>query len=445
MRTEGGPICCVVPDPGSLTALDTPPGREVVLLDCGAAPLRATGRVHCLKDIPIPAHSVIGQVHDCPVVDRSEQVRRALESLHEYYGFSEVHFTLLGGLAFRSLQAQRAGLAFGDVRLVVQPDSTSRQQREQRQSWPAGPDDLLLDYMEQYSSELALAAGRASQSKPLVTVGIAHYNLGKYLPAALKSIARQSYSNIEIIVVDDGSTDSESLSTLERLKGAYTNCRFLHQENAGIGATRNRLLTEARGEFFIPMDADNIAQPEMVGTFVRAMNRNPHLSAMTCYFLAFHDDKPQEFLYGYRPTGGPHVLSCIRNVYGDATGIFRTAEFRAVRGYETDRGTSCEDWEAYVKLVHAGKRIDVVPEYLFHYRHREAGFSRATNWFDNHQRVMRQFTDKNELWTALLGFQQQIEFLKEQQRRPRYRVADAVHEGIARPYRWLRRQLTQRS
>jgi hypothetical protein len=139
------------------------------------------------------------------------------------------------------------------------------------------------------------------------------------------------------------------------------------------------------------------------------------------------------------------VLSCIRNVYGDANGIFRTADFRAIGGYETDRGTSCEDWEAYVKLIHAGRSIDVVPEYLFHYRHRAAGFSRATNWFENHQRVLRQFTSHSELWTALLGFQQQIELLKEQQRRLHYRAAGTIHDGIARPYRWVKRQFTRRS
>jgi len=190
----------------------------------------------------------------------------------------------------------------------------------------------------------------------------------------------------------------------------------------------------------------------MVERFVTAIQRNPSLSAMTCYFLAFSEcdsNEPTQFCYAGRPVGGPHALSCIRNVYGDANGIFRTADFRSIGGYETDRGTSCEDWEAYVKLIHSGKRIGVAPDYLFYYRHRDAGFSRSTNWFANHQRVLRQFRQADCLppgegaavWTALLGFQQQALQLSQRQKRRRYRIADAMHRlaSAASPRRWLGR------
>ena len=487
MRSEAGAVCAVVPDASRLSVMAVPSGREVHYLDCGDGTLRAPGRVHRLT-----AKLPIGQIHDCRPADRSEHIRRTLELLNAEHGFAEIHFPLLGGLAFRTLQAKQAGLAFENTAIVVHPDDTSRAQREAKQSWPATPDDLVLDFMEESTlagdALLHLAPGSAGErsaskpqlaastpgegvhcgtlestpspaammhshhrgdlsptkpgercGEPLVTVGIAHYNLGRYLPDALASLTEQAHPHLEVIVVDDGSTQAESIAAVETLEKRYPRFRFLRQANAGIGATRNRLLAAATGEFFIPMDADNIAKPEMVSTFVRAMDRNPNLSAMTCYFLAFNDESgPAESLYGYRPTGGPHVLSCIRNVYGDANGIFRTADFRAIGGYETDRGTSCEDWEAYVKLIHAGKRIGVVPEYLFHYRHREAGFSRATNWFANHQRVLRQFQDGHS--AALLGFQQESERLRQLLRSRRHRLADAIHSGIAAPWRWLKRQ-----
>ncbi|MDB5311905.1 MAG: epsH 3 [Gemmataceae bacterium] len=382
-----------------------------------------------------------------------------------------------GGLGFRALQAKRAGLAFDDVILGVKFDDCSQQIREREQRWPSDLGELELDYIERYSYETADVqrlpdgdvadpvrglgwGGRAAaldavnktagpngrpaalpssdSHAPLVTVGIAHYNLGHYLPATLASLATQSYSNLDVLVIDDGSTDRYSIETFAELEGRYPTYRFLRQQNAGIGATRNRCLTEARGEFFIPMDADNLARPDMVERFVTAIRRNHQLSAMTCYHLAFAGDTetaPEDYLYACRPTGGPHTMASIRNVYGDANAIFRTADFRAVGGYETDRGTSCEDWEAFVKLIHAGKRIDVIPDYLFYYRHREAGFSRVTNWFANHERVLRQFKTLGHLpageaavlWTALLGFQQRVEQLTEQQQCLRYRLADRLH------------------
>ena len=413
MRSEAGAVAVVELDVGRL---NLPPGREVRRVDVAAA---------------VRAATPLGEIHECPSADRSEAIYRALLRGE----WSEAHFPSLGGLAFRTLQAKRSGLAFANTRIIVHDTGSSRAERESRHSWPTDPDDLVVDFMQEFVAESHGVETLAAAS-PLVTVGIAHFNLGEFLPAALESLAAQTHANLEIIVIDDGSTRPESVAAIDRLEREHPRVRFLRQANAGIGATRNRLLAEARGELFIPMDADNLARPNMVEAFARAMHLNSGLAAMTCYFRAFTED-PDHPVYAYRPTGGPHAMACIRNVYGDANGVFRTAAFRAAGGYETDRGTSCEDWEAYVKLVHAGHRIGVVPEYLFDYRHREAGFSRATNWYANHQRVLRQFAGAE--WPALLGFQQENQRLRERLNAPQYRIAD----GLLAPLKWLKRLVRQ--
>jgi glycosyltransferase involved in cell wall biosynthesis len=274
--------------------------------------------------------------------------------------------------------------------------------------------------------------------EPLVTVAVPFYNLGRYLPDALASLAAQTYPRLEVLVIDDGSTDADALAALEAMRRRHPGFWFVRQPNAGIGAARNRGLHEARGDYFIPMDADNVARPDMVERFVAAMRRNPGLGAMTCYFLAFPDCGPPPgqagYLYACRPTGGPHTLASLRNVYGDGNAVFRTAAFRAVGGFETDRDTSFEDWEAFVKLVNAGLPVGVVPDHLFYYRHRPGGFSRVTDAHRNHQRVLRQFfrverlpaAERAALWTALLGFQRRAERLAERQRRLPYRLAEGV-------------------
>jgi len=296
----------------------------------------------------------------------------------------------------------------------------------------------------------------ADHDTPLVTVAIAHYNLGQYLPETLASLARQTYPNLEVIVVDDGSTDPVSQEVLVEMQQQYPQVRFLHHENSGIGATRNRGLQEAHGEFFIPMDADNIACPHMVETFVRAMRRNPEVSALTCFCLAFADAmdiERRDFRYAYRPLGGPHVLASIKNIYGDANAILRTEAFRSVGGYETDRDCSWEDLEAFVKLVNAGHKIDTIPEVLFYYRHLETGFSRITDNYLNQRRVLRQYFQLDRLptaegialWTALVGLQKRTDALALRLTSLRYRVADGVHALFAqvpvlkKGIRWLLR------
>lgn len=421
-----------------------------------ALPLDADGSA-------LHANFHVPNLHRDSSVDTSDRVRLALQKLHAEYRFARIEFPCRGGLGFRAVQAKRAGLAFADVTLAVRLDACAASERDREQRWPTGYTEIEGDFAERFAFEHAderlesdpdLSAfvrrlgwspaaplAPAGGEQPLVTIGIAHYNLGRYLPETLASLAAQTYPHLEVIVIDDGSTDAASLAVFERMQARYPRQRFLRQANAGIGATRNRCLELARGEFFIPADADNIAHPEMVERFVAAITRNAGLAAMTCYFLAFEDgagNPPREFLYAYRPPGGPHVLACIRNVYGDANAIFRTASLRAVGGYETDRGTSCEDWEAFVKLAHAGMSIGVVPEHLFYYRHLSGGFSRRTNWFANHNRVLRQFTHRDapppadpEVWTALLGLHQELERLKNASTPRRHRIADALH-GAAR-------------
>jgi glycosyltransferase involved in cell wall biosynthesis len=287
------------------------------------------------------------------------------------------------------------------------------------------------------------SGGSPPEPDPLVTVAIAHYNLGAFLPDTLESLAGQTYRNLEVLVIDDGSTDPDSLAVLAEQQRLHPPFRFLSHANAGIGATRNRGLHEARGQFFIPMDADNIACPDMVQRLVTAMRRNPDVAATTCFYLAFRDAEAlarRDYQYAYRPTGGPQVLASVRNVYGDANAIFRTEVFRSVGGYETDRDTSWEDWEAFVKLVNAGHRVDVLPDYLFYYRHLDSGFSRTTKLYLNHQRVLRQFFRANDLptaerialWTALASLSKRNDALHLRLTSLRYRVADRIHDFFAR-------------
>ena len=255
---------------------------------------------------------------------------------------------------------------------------------------------------------------RLAEEQPLVTVAVTYFNLPEYLPEVLESLAAQTYANLEIIVVDDGSTSPIAIRVFEEQRRLYPQFRFLSQANGGLSAARNLALAEASGEYFLPVDADNIARPDMVAIFVRGLRRNPDLSALACYFLAFETDADRQsgtHLYAYRPTGGPHVMASFRNVYGDANSIFRTADLRAIDGYEPDRDSTCEDWEAFVKLINAGFKLDVLPEHLFFYRHRPNSLLRNTSPYRNQRRVLRHYFKLDELpkaermglWSALHG------------------------------------------
>lgn len=286
------------------------------------------------------------------------------------------------------------------------------------------------------------------QDDPLITICVTFYNLGSYLPDTLASVAAQTYPRLEVLVINDGSTDGTSIRVFEEQKRLYPQFRFMSQANAGLGATRNRGIAEAKGEYFLPMDADNIATPQMVDRFLAAIRRRPGVAALTCYFLAFKETADIAcggFCYAYRPTGGSHVMGSIQNVYGDANSIYRLADLHAVGGHETERDTG-EDWELFVKLVNAGYQVDVLPEYLFYYRHREDSLVRTTSKYRNHQRVLRQYfraqqlpdVEQMALWTALVSLHIRLTQYQCLQSSVRYRIADEVADFLEKFPRLLR-------
>lgn len=295
-----------------------------------------------------------------------------------------------------------------------------------------------------------------AKDAPLVSLVVPYFNLPEYLPACVEAIADQTYPNLDVMVINDGSTDPEANAVFEEQRRRWPEFRFLNQANQGIGATRNRGLAEARGDYFLPVDADNLPLPRMVEAFVSAIERRPDVSALTCYLLMFKDEEEieeNEFSLAYRPIGGAIVAGAVDNVFGDANAIFRTEDFRSVGGYETDRDTSWEDFEAFAKLVLAGFRLDVLPEYLVHYRVRTESWSRVTSRYKNHRRLLRQYVredlnlptaERLGLWNTVVAMHAQnsvlakrvveleheLKCLKKHFGQARFRLADTLNTGL---------------
>ncbi len=124
----------------------------------------------------------------------------------------------------------------------------------------------------------SFAASNVSQ-RPLVSVIICVYNAGEYLRHAVESIVKQRYEKIEIIIVDDGSTDGcmRSLNDIgdERI-------RRIAQRNAGKPFALNRALSELRGEFYAIQDADDLSHPFRIEHQLRCMQEHPEVAAVFC-------------------------------------------------------------------------------------------------------------------------------------------------------------------
>ncbi|MGC4083750.1 MAG: glycosyltransferase family A protein [Vicinamibacterales bacterium] len=108
---------------------------------------------------------------------------------------------------------------------------------------------------------------RALNAQPLVSIVVLNYNYGRYLTEAVESALSQTYPAIEVVVVDDGSTD-ESAEVLARYEGRVTICR---KRNGGMVSAMNRGFAESRGDVIVFLDADDFLLPDAVAVHVAAL------------------------------------------------------------------------------------------------------------------------------------------------------------------------------
>lgn len=107
--------------------------------------------------------------------------------------------------------------------------------------------------------------------KPLVSVIIPVYNVEKYLRECVDSVTTQTYTNLEIILSDDGATDSSG-AICDELAATDSRIRVIHEENGGLSVARNRGLDIATGEYVVFVDSDDAIHPEMIEHLLRISN-----------------------------------------------------------------------------------------------------------------------------------------------------------------------------
>lgn len=134
---------------------------------------------------------------------------------------------------------------------------------------PSGVRQLVSDWIRSG----ARRQPRGGAPGPVLSVVVPVYNVERYLPACLDSVLAQDMTDLEIIVVDDGSTDGSS-GIIADYAARDPRIRTLRQKNAGQGPARNRGVTHARGEFLVFLDADDMVPPDAYGHMVSSLRKS---------------------------------------------------------------------------------------------------------------------------------------------------------------------------
>lgn len=178
---------------------------------------------------------------------------------------------------------------------------------------------------------------------PLVSVVIPCYNQADYICETVDSVLAQTYQHIEIIIVNDGSTD-QSAKEIEKILRQNPQIRYISTENGGVSKARNIGIDAASGELILPLDADDLITEDYIRLAVSEFEKNPELIVVTAqgrFFGAetgdwnFEEFSMKKMLHG-------NIVYC--------PSIFQKRDWQKVGGFDESM-THLEDWDFYIRLT----------------------------------------------------------------------------------------------
>lgn len=215
-----------------------------------------------------------------------------------------------------------------------------------------------------------------SSQSPLVSVIIPVYNTELYIGPALESVLSQTYQNIEVLVVDDGSKD-RTAEIIQSFVQKDPRVQLFRQKNAGVAAARNLAIAHTQGEYIAPIDADDIWYPEKLEKQVQCLLRSgPEVGLI--YTWSVHIDESGSIIgeynhnRAYKPEGAIYPILVYSNFLDNASNaLIRRTCIEQVGGFNPElrsqNAQGCEDWELYLRIADAYE-FRVVPEFLVGYR-----------------------------------------------------------------------------
>lgn len=196
--------------------------------------------------------------------------------------------------------------------------------------------------------------------KPLVSVIVPIYNAAPYLQETLDSILASTYKPIEVVMVDDGSTD-DSLSIAKSYCEQHAECQVIAQENQGVSVARNTAIRAAKGTYVLPVDADDKIADTFIQKAVDVIEDNDNIRVVGCRCWMFGAVNKEWKLPAFSRS-----LLARKNMI-PATALYRKVDWERCGGY-CEQEIYREDWDFWISMMELGGTFYKIDEILFYYR-----------------------------------------------------------------------------
>lgn len=196
----------------------------------------------------------------------------------------------------------------------------------------------------------------------LLSVVIPYYNMGKYIKECVQSVKASTYPDIEILIINDGSTDPESLTILKQLEQT-DGIKVFNKPNEGLADTRNYGAMKATGDWLAFLDADDMVTPGYYEKALRVLKKYKNVFFVGSFVQYFGDTNQKWATYTPQP---PYAL--VHNPVNSSGLVYKKAAFLAAGQNDKKVDYGLEDYESVVHLLSKGYNGIVLPEFLFRYR-----------------------------------------------------------------------------
>ncbi|MDY6901691.1 MAG: glycosyltransferase family A protein [Cyanobacteriota bacterium] len=214
-------------------------------------------------------------------------------------------------------------------------------------------------------------------NKPKVSVIVPAYNVSKYISEALASLEQQTFSDFEVLVVDDGSTD-DTAAVVQKFCQRDTRFKLLQKPNGGLSSARNYGIRHSRGEYIALLDGDDIYHRDKIATHVARLYDKPDVGVVYSASRTIRDDgKPTFISLSGKPVHQNPLLALLcKNFVGHGSNaVFRRCLIDEVGGFDENL-RSWEDVDLWLRIAAMQKwRFFREKRVLCYYRVRPSGLS----------------------------------------------------------------------
>lgn len=269
---------------------------------------------------------------------------------------------------------------------------------------------------------------------PRVAIIVPVYNLGGFLPAAVESALAQTVTDFEIVIIDDGSTDADTIRVVDGYAD-LPQVTVLRTGNHGVAHARNHGIAASSCPYIVPLDADDRLDPRFLEHTLPVLEQRSDVGFVYTSVRVFGEYEAE---WEAPPFDLPELLA--RNLVGHATALVRRAAWENVGGYAE---FAFEDWEFWIRLAGAGWRGAAVPESLVFYRKRPGSRLRRCEDPAVRPECIRLLIERNRaiyerhFTDVVVRLSQRVFTTQEAERRARFELQRLHRSRLGRMAGWL--------